>query len=103
MPTTIPVLLIVLASLYAVGALALAAVSFCSKAEALPSTFTRACITLLVMSISLYLYGEGVDMTEKELANLLSLKDLAECSNTEFASDEMVAVHQTGANFARIG
>lgn len=42
-------------------------------------------------------------MTEKELANLLSLKDLAQCSNTQFASDEMVAVHQTGANFAHIG
>jgi hypothetical protein len=77
MQTTIPVLLIVLSTLYAVGALALAAISFFSKSEALPSTFTRACITLLVMSISLYLYSEGIDMTEKELANLLSLKDLA--------------------------
>ena len=88
MSTTVPVILIVLSSLYAAVSLFICIMNFCCKSESLPSTTTRAAITVLVTAGSLYLYYIGVEMTEKELSNLQSLNALSQCSGgtTQFAS-----------------
>jgi hypothetical protein len=105
MSTTIPVILIVLSSLYAALCLVIAIMNFCCKSQALPSTTTRAAITTIVTATSLYLYNLGVEMTERELLNLQTLVALSKCSgdSSKFSSEEMVSIHETGASFAHFG
>ena len=106
---TIPILLIVMSSLYTAVTVVIVIINFCKSShsihEAFPSTLCRAAIAFLVSSISLYLYYEGIAMTEKELANLVSLQALSYCSggSTQFTSNEMLHLHQMGAQFATLG